>query len=364
MNMKEKFGLYIHIPYCESKCGYCDFTSYTDQMHTIPEYLQALVKEARYYHGCVVDTVYIGGGTPSCLRSGDIFNLMTALQKEIEICKDAEISIEANPNSLSREKAEEFWAAGINRLSIGLQTVQPDLLKRIGRTHIYADFQNALENAVKAGFSNISADLMYSLPGECAQQAIKSAQAIVQLPLMHISAYALRLERGTPLYGAEQPDEMQDREMFYGMKQVFEEAGFMRYEISNFAKEGYCCKHNLKYWREQEYIGLGVAAHSYYQGYRYGNTASISGYIHKIYAGQTAEVQCEKADKQLETIMLKTRLCEGIPLADLPQTKTMQNFLQMLEQHALAKRVENALVLTERGMDIHNTIVLELLKRI
>lgn len=364
MEMKEGLGLYIHIPYCESKCGYCDFTSYTDQVHTIPAYLQALSMEARRYSGCVVNTVYIGGGTPSCLRAGDIFNLMHSLREEIDICQDAEVSIEANPNSLSMEKAEEFWAAGINRLSIGLQTIQDDLLKYIGRTHVYEDFQKALKNAVKIGFSNISADLMYSLPGERVQQAIESARAIVQLPLTHISAYALRLERGTPLYGAKQPDETQDREMFHGMKQVFEEAGFKRYEISNFAKSGYCCRHNLKYWRDQEYIGLGVAAHSYYQGYRYGNTASISGYIRKICAGQSAETQREKAEKLLETVMLKTRLCEGIPLADLPQTEKMKKFLQTLEAHSLAHCVGDVLILTERGMDIHNTLVLKLMEYI
>lgn len=169
-------GLYIHIPYCRSKCGYCDFTSYTDAWGTLPAYLDALPREAARYAGCAVDTVYIGGGTPSCLRLGDIARLMEAMRQVFRIAEDAEISIEANPNSLDGEKAREFFGAGINRLSLGLQATQGELLRKIGRTHTYADFLRALEAAQAAGFSNISADLMYSLPTQSVAAAEESAE--------------------------------------------------------------------------------------------------------------------------------------------------------------------------------------------
>ncbi len=362
MDREESLGLYIHIPYCKSKCGYCDFTSYVDKWHTLPDYLNALRKEAQWYYGNKVDTVYIGGGTPSCLRDGDIQRLLHDLRTILYIDDQAEISIEANPNSLSRKKAAEFWNAGINRLSIGLQTVQPDLLKSIGRTHVYSDLLEALFSAKEVGFSNINVDLMYALPGEKVEQAIESAEKVSRLPITHISAYALRLERGTPLYGAPQPDEEQDRAMFYGMKCLFEREGFERYEISNFAKKGYVCQHNLKYWRSQQYIGLGVAAHSCYRGYRYGNTASITGYIKKINSGESAVVQKEPEEKSWEKLMLKTRLCEGISVKELPHNDKMRSFLELLKKNKLAIYKNDTLILTDKGMDIHNTIVLKLLE--
>lgn len=355
-------GLYIHIPYCQSKCGYCDFTSYTDAWGTLSAYLDALPCEAARYAGCAVDTVYIGGGTPSCLRPGDIARLMEAMRRVFCIAEDAEISIEANPNSLDAQKAQEFFGAGINRLSIGLQAVQGELLKKIGRTHSYADFLRALDVAQAAGFSNISADLMYSLPGQSVAMAEESAAKLSALPVTHISAYALRLERGTPLFGAPQPDDETDRAMFYAMMARFREAGFLRYEISNFAKEGYACRHNLKYWRGEEYIGLGVAAHSCFRGRRYGNTASIEGYLSKVAAGESAAVQREAAEPALEALMLKTRLTEGIPLGELPRGRRAGAFLQKLLQTGYARVRDGRFCLTDRGMDLHNSVAVELLE--
>lgn len=362
MTAEAAWGLYIHIPYCRSKCGYCDFTSYTDAWGTLPAYLDALPREAARYAGCAVDTVYIGGGTPSCLRLGDIARLMEAMRQVFRIAEDAEISIEANPNSLDDEKAREFFGAGINRLSLGLQATQGELLRKIGRTHTYADFLRALEAAQAAGFSNISADLMYSLPTQSVAAAEESAEKLSALPVTHISAYALRLERGTPLFGAPQPDDDTDRAMFYAMMARFREAGFARYEISNFAKKGYACRHNLKYWRGEEYVGLGVAAHSCFQGVRYGNTASIENYLSKVAAGVSATVQREAAEPVTEALMLKTRLVEGIPLGELPRGRRAGSFLQKLLQTGYARVQDGAFCLTDHGMDLHNSIVVELLE--
>jgi len=357
-------GLYIHIPYCVSKCGYCDFTSYTNQWETVDAYIEALSIEASRYAGCAADTVYIGGGTPSCLQIGKIPHLLEAIGKYIVIENNAEITIEANPNSLTAQKAAEYYAAGINRLSIGLQAVQPELLRSIGRKHVYEDFLRALDGAVASGFSNISADLMYSLPGQTVEQAAQSAAVVAALPVAHISAYALRLEPGTPMYGMPQPDEEQDRAMFYAMLSEFSSQGFSRYEISNFAKSGYECQHNLKYWREEEYIGLGVAAHSYYQGFRYGNTDDIAAYIEAMHSNGVSEISREAADVAFETIMLRTRLKEGIPMSMLPNTDKMQQFISMLVKNQFAECKDGRMFLTNLGMDIHNTIVLELTERL
>ncbi len=359
--MKEgKRGLYIHIPYCASKCAYCDFVSYVGREDTMEAYLCAVVAEARKYAGATVDTVYIGGGTPSFLKTGCVSRLLEGVAKYIRIDWDAEVSLEANPNSLCPEKAREYKRTGVNRLSIGLQTIQDRLLKTIGRTHVYADFLRALDAALAAGIANINADLIYSLPGEQIRDALESAETLSRLPLTHVSAYALKLEKGVPLYGAALPGEAADRAMFYAVKQVLEDAGFARYEISNFAKKGYACAHNLKYWRVEEYIGLGAAAHSFYQGVRYANTKELDTYI--AHAAQPDGAVCyrEPAEPLFEKIMLKTRLCEGIGRMELPGTGKFDAALARMASFGLC-RVGDRVTLTDKGMDLHDFFVTELL---
>ena len=357
---EKKYGLYIHIPYCASKCGYCDFTSYVGKEDTIENYLSAVVAESRNYSGAAVDTVYIGGGTPSFLREASIKRLLEGVSKYITVDKGAEVSIEANPNSLSLKKAKEYRAAGVNRLSIGLQTVQDPILKTIGRTHVFADFLCALESASIAGFTNISADLMYSLPGEQVYEARESAEKVSKLPLTHISAYALKLEEGVPMFGTVLPSDDEDRAMFYAIRDILEDAGYARYEISNFAKPGYECLHNLKYWHAEEYISLGAAAHSFFKGMRYANTKDLDEYIKKITLLGNAVCQRENAEPVIEAIMLKTRLREGILLSELPNSPKFSAALSRLVGYGLCT-VRDRLVLTDRGMDLHNAVVTELL---
>ena len=324
------------------------------------EYVEALAREAEFYAAEQVDSVFIGGGTPSCLEDGAIAKLMDGVQKSISIAPGAEISIEANPNSLTQKKAREYRTAGINRLSIGLQAVQDSLLKSIGRLHTYGDFLLAIEAALAAGFSNINVDLMYSLPHQTVEQVAQSTQALCALPITHISAYALKLERGVPMYGAEQPDEQTDRAMFYTLRDILAEKGFARYEISNFAKPGYECRHNLKYWRVEEYIGLGVAAHSFYQGMRFSNDESIGRYLAALRRGKRAEISRMKADLPFERIMLKTRLAEGLPAEEIPGSDGMRRSLAKLQKMGLCTLGER-LVLTDRGMDLQDGVVLELI---
>lgn len=355
-------GLYLHIPFCEQKCGYCDFVSYVGKEQNMRLYLDAMIKEAEQFRGIAVDTVFIGGGTPSFLPNGSIAWLMDAISEVFHLLPGAECSIEANPNSLTREKASEYRSAGINRISIGLQAVQDGLLKKIGRLHSYADFLNCMDGVIGAGFQNINVDLMYSLPGQSIDQVRESAQGISCLPVAHVSAYALKLERGTPMYGLNQPDEETDRAMFYAIRDVLADKGIIRYEISNFAKPGYECRHNLKYWMAQEYIGLGAAAHSYFDGKRSSNEERLEEYIGKVLKKGSARVtSLPVLDSAFEHIMLKTRLCRGISMDELPNTPKMKGIIEKLDGYGLVTTGDH-LCLTDRGLDLQNSVVIELAK--
>ena len=359
--MKNALGLYIHIPFCETKCGYCDFVSYTGCENKMEAYIDGILAEAQLYEKQAIDTIFIGGGTPSHLKSGLVEKLLGALGKIFEIEENAEISIETNPNSLTKQKAMEYKWAGVNRISIGLQATQNHLLKTIGRTHTYADFLQALENVCRAGFVNINADFIYGLPNQTLDDVVKSAELMTALPIQHISAYALKIEEGVPMYGIPPVSDELDREMFYTFYNEIQKAGFGRYEISNFAKEGYACKHNLKYWQVQDYIGLGVAAHSCYKGMRYANIEDVTTYIKRMQNAEPVRAWEEPIEILLENIMLKTRLVEGIPLSDIPQNIGVKSFIKQLENNRLAKMKEGRLTLTDAGMDIQNTIAASLL---
>lgn len=354
-------GLYIHIPFCASKCGYCDFVSYAGRQDRMRDYVDAVVREAKLYQGLEVDTVFLGGGTPAQLPLGEMTRLMDGVQKSIAISDGAEWTVEVNPNSLTKEKAEEYVRLGVNRVSVGLQAVQPELLARIGRTHSFEDFLNCLALLRGAGISNVNVDLMYSLPGQTVEDVKKSAKMVAALNLQHISAYALKLEPGTPLYGQPQPDEETDRLMFYALKEILEEAGFCRYEISNFALPGRECRHNLKYWRVEEYVGLGVSAHSYLGGDRYANIDDLERYIRAIHKKGKAEVSRETIhDGLFEAVLLRTRLKEGIALSLLPSSNALARSMERLKEAGCCVIEEDCLRLTDRGMDLQNSVVAEL----
>lgn len=352
-------GLYIHIPYCKSKCGYCDFTSYAGMEDTMDGYIAELGREAGKYEGECVDTVYIGGGTPSLLSPSQIEALFAGIAKNISVASDAEISIETNPNSLSKDKAAAYKRAGINRVSVGLQATQSELLQKIGRLHDYKDFLQALDHLFCRGIKNINADLIYSLPGQTPEQVMESAEKITRLPLTHVSAYALKLEPGVPMYGQKQPSEETDRRMYDAIRTILKKKGFHRYEISNFSKPGYECRHNLKYWNVEEYIGLGVSAHSFYKGKRYSNTKSIEQYI----AGDGRFLGMEQADVLEEKLMLKTRLQSGVPLEELPDTAKFKELLLWLEKQELCT-LNGRLVLTDKGFDLQDYVVLQLVSKL
>lgn len=257
--MKE-IGIYIHIPFCKSKCGYCDFVSFANKEEIIENYVDAVIKEIEYMElsNYVISTVYIGGGTPSVIDSKYIENILNKVKQNT--VENTEITIEINPGTVNREKLENYKNMGINRLSIGLQSTEDGLLKEIGRIHIYEDFLNAYKNARNLSFDNINIDLMLGLPNQTLEMLEKSVQKIIELNPEHISVYSLILEIGTGLYDMvnegklELPNEELERKMYWRVKEMLEESGYIHYEISNFAKEAYMSKHNSDCWEQKEYI--------------------------------------------------------------------------------------------------------------
>ena len=351
-------GLYIHIPFCERKCFYCDFASYADKFDKVKSYIDAVIEESKDYEGAAVSTVFIGGGTPSCIYDGEIARLIDGIKKHIDLSDVCEFTIEANPNSLTYDKACEYYETGIDRISIGLQSSNERLLKLIGRLHSPMQFTDAVNFAKKAGIHNINADMMYSLPTQTVKDVRDTAEFILAHGVNHISAYSLILEEGTPLSLSDPvlPDEDTDREMFYTIKNVLKENGLKRYEISNFAAPGYESRHNLIYWRVNDYIGLGSAAHSCYNGMRYANPNDINEYILGI--RHTGE---EKQELLTEKIMLGTRLTEGIDINLLPDKKSINELIERMCKHGLCRTLNGRFMLTDAGMDIQNEILSELL---
>lgn len=356
-------GLYIHIPFCRRKCGYCTFASAAGREEAMAAYVGAVVREAEVYRGETADTVFLGGGTPSLLPPALLGRLLEGVNKSIAFTPGAEVSLEANPESTDAAAARAWRALGVTRVSLGLQAVQDELLRAIGRVHTCADFLAALRAVEAAGVAHINADLMYALPGQTVRQAEESARAVCALGIDHLSAYALTLEEGAPLFGCPQPDEETDRAMFHAIEAVAEKAGFARYEISNFARPGGQCRHNLKYWRVEDYVGLGAAAHSCCGGERYGNLSDLDEYIGAIRTGACARAFTQRrtpADCAEEAVMLKTRLCEGMQRGELPATPRMEACLARLEEGGMLVQSGGRVALTGAGMDVQNSVVVEL----
>ena len=321
-------GIYIHIPFCVRKCAYCDFVSFEDHAR-MGAYLAALQKEmalcAPAFSGRVYDTVFFGGGTPSILPSGAAAALMEALRGSFCIRPDAEVTIECNPGTADAAKLAEYRAAGVNRLSFGVQSADDGLLCRIGRIHTFSDFLQSYEQARAAGFSNINADVLYGLPGQTPGLHLATLERVCALGLQHISAYSLILEPGTPLYesGCTLPDEDAAYAMHRNTIEFLEGQGYARYEVSNYAQPGYMCWHNLNYWDNGEYVGLGLNAHSAARledsGWtRWSNTADLGAYIAAAGRGELPVLERENIGRQeerFESVMLGLRKTQGIDLA-------------------------------------------------
>jgi oxygen-independent coproporphyrinogen-3 oxidase len=301
--MKRDLSLYIHIPFCERKCAYCDFlSSDTETYGTQLRYIEAVCHEIQLYAPVadryIVRTIFIGGGTPSLLDETFITNILSMVRRIFEVDRFAEITIEANPDSIKYHRLLSYRSIGINRLSIGLQSADDALLRTIGRVHNFDQFVAAYKSARRAGFKNINIDIMSGLPGQDVHSYVDTLTRVMEFQPEHISAYSLSVEDGTPLAENEGlrnliPDEETDRKMYALTKKVLATNGYARYEFSNYAKQGYECRHNIVYWTGGEYIGFGIGAASYFKGERFSNIRNITDYIELM-----DQVQSEIAGRQ------------------------------------------------------------------
>lgn len=321
--MGKSLGLYIHIPFCHSKCDYCDFYSVAGTDDRMKAYQKALLRHLKETAprtiNCTIDTVYFGGGTPSYYGEQRLRPLLQTVQKFFPLSNTAEITLEANPDSMDLKSLDRLHRDGFNRISIGMQSADDRQLTALGRPHNFAQTQEAVAAARQAGFDNLSLDLMFGLPGQTMEDWKASLRAAVDLDPEHISCYALKLEENTPLYARrstlELPDDDTQADMYLLMVSLLKEAGYAQYEISNFAKPGKESRHNLKYWKLGEYIGLGPGAHSDFDGCRYSFLANLNTYIEGITTGATLVDSFEEIparERQGEYLMLRLRTVEGI----------------------------------------------------
>ncbi|HCQ68245.1 MAG TPA: coproporphyrinogen III oxidase [Subdoligranulum sp.] len=364
MSEATPFGIYLHIPYCKAKCRYCDFYSAPGARGVPQSYVDALLRELAK-NTRRPDTLYFGGGTPALLVPAQAAALIEAANP----LPGAEITLEANPDSACDIKAlRTLRRAGFNRLSLGVQSADDGLLRAIGRIHTFAQVQQSVTAARKAGFRNISMDLIYGLPGQTMQQWEDTLSAVIALAPEHISCYGLKLEPGTPLYERRLeetfPDDDAQADMYLYAVTALEQNGYGQYEISNFAKPGYESRHNLKYWRMQEYAGFGPGAHSDFGGVRYAYVRDLDGYI----GGRLILSESESdatLTRDYEYIMLSLRTAEGIDRRYFETTyrqrfQPMEELLLQYERAGLACRTENGWRLTPRGFLVSNSIIVAL----
>lgn len=389
---KKELELYIHIPFCVKKCDYCDFLSFPADNRTQRRYVDAVQKEIIYYGALYPDrkitTIFIGGGTPSWLDEEEIVRILHTVREAFAVEHDAEITIECNPGTATAHKLVRYREAGINRISIGLQSAHNEELALLGRIHTWEQFLKTYDLARKAGFFNINVDLMSALPGQTLETFSDTLKKVLALKPEHLSAYSLMIEEGTPFYERYREDEkhreageptelLPDEEQEYAVtkltQRVLMEAGYHWYEVSNFAKPGYECRHNIGYWKRADYLGIGIGAASLIDNVRYANVRDLEEYckeceslweelnIRKTLCSSTEPVTREE---QMEEFMfLGLRMTEGVSRAEFEQhfgttiEAVYGDVLRQLQKEGLLVKQEGRICLTERGMDVNNYVV-------
>lgn len=367
----DRLGLYVHIPYCVRKCNYCDFCSLPSGHTGVPDaYVTRLCREIESYYGRVtmpLDTVYFGGGTPSLLTPGQINDIFAAIRNVFEISEGAEITFEANPGTLTEDKAKMFYDLGFNRVSLGLQSIHEKEMKKLGRIHTYEQFLSCYHTLREVGFDNISVDLMYGIPYQTKESFIESVRTLIALSPEHISSYGLMIEEGTPFFEEKElplPTLDDECDMYFLAADILKENGYEHYEISNYARDGRRSRHNSLYWHLGEYIGIGAAAHSFYGGKRFFNTDDVDLYI----SGEPCDTsEDEDTDLSYEYAMLGLRLKEGISLDDYQKrfgrsfADGKEKILARLSEEGLVRLDDGRVALTERGFYLSNSILVEIL---
>lgn len=375
----DKISLYIHIPFCAQKCLYCDFPSFARKDNLRKAYIEALNKEIislrEKYNNLEINTIFIGGGTPSVLEADELECLLKEVAK-LNMAKDIEYSMECNPGNLTEEKLEVMKNYGVNRISIGLQAKQDNLLKGLGRIHNYKTFKENFLLAKKVGFNNINVDLMFGLPNQRLNEWEETLREIISLEPAHISAYSLIIEEGTAFYNLYEndklklPTEEEERKMYHLAKKILEENGFNQYEISNYAKEGKECRHNLAYWNMDNWIGVGSAAASYINGKRIKNISSVEEYINSINEkGEAVEeiINNSKNDNMEEFMFMGLRKINGIDENEFKKRFSMNindvygEILNKYIDEGLLIRDSGRIFLSEKGIEISNIIMADFL---
>lgn len=376
----DKLGLYIHIPFCDRKCDYCDFVSYAMNEQAQREFKEALFKEIDMYkevcRKMTFNSIYLGGGTPSVMYNEFVYELSRKIYSTFHFEGDIEFTIEINPNSFTELKAIEYIRSGVNRISVGVQCITPRVLRNVGRLQSLDNINNAFTILNKTGLKNISADVMIGLPGQSLMDVRSTIDYLLDKGVKHISVYTLQVEENTQLYknikkGKVKP--LGDKaciKMYATVSEMLKNAGFIRYEISNFAVPTYESRHNFKYWKDVDYIGLGVSAHSFLDNYRFNNTTKLDQYIEMLNKGLFPIVNKEfitDNQRRTEFIMLSLRLATGLSLSrfrkefneDLLQTKS--DIIQNLIKQGYIYIEDGYLKIHEQHLYVSNRIILELL---
>ncbi|MCI8373096.1 MAG: oxygen-independent coproporphyrinogen III oxidase [Lachnospiraceae bacterium] len=383
----KSLGIYVHIPFCVKKCDYCDFLSQVGSVSLQERYMQCLLEEIRQvssdYREYQVETIFIGGGTPSVLKPEWIEKVLACIYQNYDLLPlgSIEITLECNPGTLDCRKVLSFREAGINRISLGLQSADNRELRLLGRIHTWEDFLESAE-LVKQHFDNWNVDLMSALPGQSIESWKRTLEQTLLLEPKHISAYSLIIEEGTPFYDKYQedeklrqkgekphilPDEEAERQMYIMTKELLEAHGYRRYEISNYARDGYACLHNERYWKRQDYIGVGLGAASCIQNVRFRNTRNMENYLQSA-GSDKKEIQYLTVNEQMEeTMYLGLRRMEGVNLDSFYRQfgKSMDevfgHVLCRLEEEKLLKYSGNYIQLTQKGIDVSNYVLSDFL---
>ena len=384
--MRKELEIYIHIPFCKRKCAYCDFLSGPADDNTIACYVEKLIDEigaqgdCNLYNKTTVSSVFFGGGTPTILNGRQMQRIMKAIKLHFRVAEDAEISVEANPGTVNREKLAAYKKAGVNRISFGLQSAKNEELKLLGRIHTFEDFLESFWLARECGFENINVDLISAIPGQTLKSWEESLRQVLKLSPEHLSAYSLIIEEGTPfatLYGEgteeeeKLPTEEEERRMYWRTKELLEEAGYYRYEISNYAKPGKECRHNLGYWERKNYLGMGLGSSSLFDNVRWKNIEDLEMYLEN--SGEPEMIQKDReilsvTEQMEEFVFLGLRKTRGICMKEFEETfgKSLEECygenVARMQREKLVIMEDGFLRLTEKGIDVSNYVFGEILR--